>query len=378
MKRKNLFIISLITFSSIYFNSCDLINPPDDPPIVTVDSLGISVTEFLFTAEKDAGLLVVRSNISWTATENADWLTLSATSGNKNTGFLIGATVNPGFRRNATITITAGSKTKEILITQSAAPYINMNIKGTELKMILIEGGQFTMGSSEHPGFGTPHLVKLTEFYISETEISNACWLAVRDSLPYKNHSENDFPSLPVNETTWEDITAQFLPAINQLTGYKFDLPTEAQWEYAAMGGNKSTGSKYAGSNTLDDVAWYSYNSGWKKKNIKFKEPNELGLYDMSGNVSEWCRDWYHENYGFAMNNGNVDVPALQTDPTGPATGTQKIVRGGDFVSDETWGFSICHVKYRNKIYPSGYDKSGSNPDYFLSANTGFRLVLIP
>lgn len=384
MKRKNLFIISLIAFSCIYFNSCDLINPPDDPPddddppIVTVDSLGISVSEFLFTADKDAGLLVVRSNISWTATENADWLSLSATSGNKNTGFLIGASANPGFKRNATITITAGSKTKEILVTQLAASYININIKGIELKMILVEGGQFTMGSNDHPGFGIPHQVLLSEYYISETEVTNALWQAVAGSLPYKDHDESDQPLFPISETTWDSINGVFLPAINLLSSYKFNLPTEAQWEYAALGGKKSNGFRYSGSNTLDDVGWYSYNSSWKKKNIKRKSPNELGLYDMSGNVSEWCRDWHHENFGFNSNNGVVDVPVLQTDPTGPATGNQKIVRGGDYISDELWGFSICHVKYRNKIYPSGYDKSGSNPDYLLSANTGFRLVLIP
>ena len=291
-----------LLFFGIIIAGCKPTNPPDepddpddpdDPPIVAVDSLGVSITTIAFTAEKDASLIVVRTNKSWSATKTADWLSLSATSGNKNTGFLIGASANQGMMRETAVTIRAGDKSTEIKITQASAPKMTITVKGIPLNMILVEGGEFIMGSSEQSSYGLPHRVKLSDFYISETEVTNALWLAAKGTLPYTDHSEADKPTHPVSEANWNVVTGEFIPAFNQLTGKTFRLPTEAEWEYAALGGKKTTGTKYAGSNTLDDVAWYLANSDKEKKAVKGKDPNQLGLYDMSGNVSEWCSDWY-------------------------------------------------------------------------------------
>ena len=380
-----------LLFFGIIIAGCKPTNPPDepddpddpdDPPIVAVDSLGVSITTIAFTAEKDASLIVVRTNKSWSATKTADWLSLSATSGNKNTGFLIGASANQGMMRETAVTIRAGDKSTEIKITQASAPKMTITVKGIPLNMILVEGGEFIMGSSEQSSYGLPHRVKLSDFYISETEVTNALWLAAKGTLPYTDHSEADKPTHPVSEANWNVVTGEFIPAFNQLTGKTFRLPTEAEWEYAALGGKKTTGTKYAGSNTLDDVAWYLANSDKEKKAVKGKDPNQLGLYDMSGNVSEWCSDWFDYYYGFQIVNQTVVVPDLQTNPKGPDSGTKKLVRGGSSESDEMWGYSNCHVKYRHSIIPTGIDGCWGNtgnpqePECNFIKFTGFRLVI--
>jgi formylglycine-generating enzyme required for sulfatase activity len=400
MKNKQIlfFIGTAIIMLTILFSNCSTGNPPEtpdepnapnnpnnpnnpggepnNPPVVVVE-LDASLTEINFTSDKDASLIVVKTNTSWTATENADWLSLTATSGSKYTGFLIGAEPNNGFQRETNVSIKAGDKTKQIKVTQAAASKISFQVNNVPFNLILVEGGQFTMGSNEQSSYGLPHQVKLSNFYISETEVTNELWKAVRGTLPYTDHSEVDNPTLPVSETIWNAINNEFIPALNQATGKTFRLPTEAEWEYAAMGGKNTHNYKYAGSNTLDDVAWYSANSSNSKHKVKEKLPNELGLYDMSGNVSEWCSDWYDDYYGFPIVDQSVTIPNLQTDPKGPSTGTKKIVRGGDYTSDELWGYSVCNVKYRSSINPTGYDTYPGNPTvYFMSKNTGFRLVL--
>jgi formylglycine-generating enzyme required for sulfatase activity len=370
----------LISFTAFMLVSCDLINPPDDPnkPPVVVDSLGISISSVNFGSDKDASLLEIRTNKTWTATETADWLSLSATTGTKNTGILIGATKNNGLLRESSVTITAGDKTSVLKVVQAASPTILINLNNTTFKMILVEGGTYFMGNSEDPSrFGYAHLVQLSDFYISETEVTNELWNAVKGSLPYTDHSEADKPTLPVSETVWNKITTDFIPALNLATGKTFRLPTEAEWEYAALGGKKTHKYKYAGSATLDDVAWFLQNGNSTKHNVKEKLPNELGLYDMSGNVNEWCSDWYDLYYGWTIANQVVNPPPLQTNPKGPDTGTKKVVRGGSIDNEENWGFSNCNVKARSSINPTGYDtKPGNSTLIFMSKNTGFRLVI--
>lgn len=350
---------------------------PDKPPVVVIDSLGVSVTTINFTAEQDASLIVVRTNTSWSAVSSAAWISLSAGSGTKNTGFLIGAPDNEGFRREATVTLTAGDKTQLIEITQAGASTIHMSVKGVPLTLVLVEGDQFTMGSSDPSNASLQHQVKLSDFYISTTEITNAMWQAVVNSLPYEPGSGSESGNNPVSSTSWNAVTSQFLPALNQLTGKSFRLPTEAEWEFAAMGGKEHKGYTYAGSNTLDEVGWYRTNAAQVKQKVAQKLPNELGIYDMSGNVNEWCNDWFDTYFGFELQNQSVVIPDLQTNPSGPATGTQKVVRGGNVESVEQWGFSDCNVKFRKGIHPSGTDQQpGYSELAYLIENTGFRIVL--
>ncbi len=346
----------------------------DDPIITPSDTMELSVSSLDFTNNKDASLIIVKTKKDWTATKTADWISLSASTGKGETAFLIGASDNLQFSRSTTVTIQSGGLSKEITIKQKGSPVITFTVNNISFNMVLVAGGQYSMGDGSNFSFGLPHQVKLNDFYISETELTNGVWQAVLKNLPYNEPNMSDFP---VCKTTWDSISTNFIPELNKLTGKTFRLPTEAEWEFAALGGTKTKGYKYAGSNTLDDVAWYYANAGSVKHKVKEKLPNELGLYDMSGNVNEWCNDWFDTYYGFPIINNVITPPDLQTNPTGPTTGTKKLVRGGNFEDDELWGFSYCNVKFRLSIKPSGYDTYDGNPKvFFMSKNTGFRLVI--
>ena len=143
----------------------------------------------------------------------------------------------------------------------------------------------------------------------------------------------------PVIHVSWNDAT-EYCKWLSKKTGKNFRLPTEAEWEYAASGSNKSRGYTYAGSNDLDEVAWYEFNSGSKTHPVGQKEPNELGLYDMSGNVWEWCNDWYDPDY-YKNSPGN--------NPKGPSSGSYRVLRGG------SWNIipQFCRVANRLRYYPS-------------------------
>lgn len=195
-------------------------------------------------------------------------------------------------------------------------------VNGVAFDMVYVEGGTFTMGATSEQGSEAEndekpaHRVTVSDFYIGKYEVTQAQWKAVMGSNP-SNWKGND---LPVEQVSWNDIQ-EFLRKLNaQTTGYRFRLPTEAEWEYAARGGNKSRGYKYSGGNDIGSVAWYYGNSGSKTHPVEQKTPNELGLYDMSGNVWEWCQDWY----------GPYDSSS-QTDPTGPSTGSYRVLRGGSW-----------------------------------------------
>ena len=167
-------------------------------------------------------------------------------------------------------------------------------VNGVSFKMIAVKGGTFTMGAtSEQTGAESDesptHSVTLSDYYIGETEVTQELWSAVMGSNP------SEFPGnmqRPVEMVSWND-SQTFISRLNELTGETFRLPTEAQWEYAARGGNKAQGRLYSGSDAIDDVAWYYDNSGGMTHPVKTKAPNELGIYDMTGNVYEWCSDWY-------------------------------------------------------------------------------------
>ena len=142
---------------------------------------------------------------------------------------------------------------------------------------------------SEAYGDESPvHSVTLSSYYMGETEVTQALWKAVMGNNPSRFKGDN----LPVENVSWNDCQ-EFIRKLKQKTGKNFRLPTEAEWEYAARGGKKSNGYKYSGSNNIGSVAWYDDNSSNQIHAVKGKRLNELGLYDMSGNVWEWCSDWY-------------------------------------------------------------------------------------
>lgn len=201
------------------------------------------------------------------------------------------------------------------------------NIYNLNMNMIYVEGGTFSMGSA---GSGNVHRVTLDSYYIGQTEVTQAQWRAIMGSNP----SEYVGDSRPVDHISWADAQA-FCERLSDLTGRQYLLPTEAQWEYAARGGNKSKGYIYSGSNYIEDVAKYGSTSGGHS-NVKSKMPNELGIYDMSGNVWEWCSDLYGR--------------------------TDRVVRGGSWSRDA----GGCTVSYR-----------GVNAPLHRGSSYGFRVVCL-
>jgi formylglycine-generating enzyme required for sulfatase activity len=239
------------------------------------------------------------------------------------------------------------------------SPIKEYTVNGVSFKMVRVEGGTFLMGATQEQGSDAydnekpVHCDTLTTFYIGETEVTQALWYAVMGQKPTSDGGQwvstvglgDNFPAYYVS---WDDCQT-FIQTLNTLTGLSFRLPTEAEWEFAARGGNLSRGYKYAGSNTIDDVAWYwgniptqtSGQPGYGSQPVATKAPNELGLYDMSGNIYEWCQDWYgsYESIG-------------QTDPTGPSSGTSRVSRGG------CWSAIArgCRVSDRGLYTPSKRD----------------------
>lgn len=213
----------------------------------------------------------------------------------------------------------------------------NYTVNGVNFSMVRVEGGTFMMGATAEQGDDVdsdeiPHQVTLSPYMIGETEVTLALWKEVMGNNP----TWSQIYTQPVRFVSWDDCQV-FIGKLNILTGKSFRLPTEAEWEYAARGGSKSKGFKYSGSNDLDKVAWYQENSGLKIHPVATKLPNELGLYDMSGNVREWCLDWY-EDY----NVSNV------IDPAGPSSGTLRVFRGGAYQLNNWY----CRVPNRNGYKP--------------------------
>ncbi len=218
-------------------------------------------------------------------------------------------------------------------------------------EMVKVAGGTFTMGAStsdseadsdEKPA----HRVTLSGYYIGKYEVTQKQWVEIMGSNPSYFKGDN----LPVERVSWEDIQ-EFLRKLNAKTGMNYRLPTEAEWEFAARGGNSSRGYKYSGSDNIGNVAWYDGNSGSKTHPVGTKSPNELGIYDMTGNVWEWCQDRFDSNYYSNSPSSN---------PKGPSSGAIRVLRGG------SW-FNIarnCRVSRRFHYTP------GSRDYYF-----GFRLA---
>ena len=214
-------------------------------------------------------------------------------------------------------------------------------VNGVSFEMIAVEGGTFTMGATSEQGSDAyddekpAHQVTLSSYYIGKTEVTQELWQAVMGSNPSGFSGAN----LPVEKVSWEDCQS-FVIKLNELTGKNFRLPTEAEWEYAARGGNKSNGFKFSGGNNIAEVAWYSKNGNKISHPVATKAPNELGIYDMSGNVWEWCSDWYSSSYY---------TSSSQTNPTGPNSGSYRVYRGGSWSGNDRY----CRVSHRDSNYPS-------------------------
>lgn len=241
---------------------------------------------------------------------------------------------------------------RDLDITSAGAPLTmafrdfnhTFTVNGVQFTMVEVGGGTFTMGATSEQGSDAwdeekpAHEVTLSDYYIGQTEVTQALWEAVMGSNPSDSKGDN----LPVEQVSWDDCQV-FIQKLNQLTGKQFRLPTEAEWEYAARGGRKSRGYKYAGGNNIDSVAWCDGNSGNETHPVATKQANELGIYDMSGNVLEWCSDWCGDY-----------TSSSQSDPQGSSSGSFRVIRGGCY-----YNFARnCRVSYRisNTLdYRSGY-----------------------
>ena len=242
-------------------------------------------------------------------------------------------------------TSASASSSRQSISSQS------FTVNGVSFDMMYVKGGTFIMGATSEQGSDAhsdekpTHRVTLSNFYIGKYEVTQALWQAVMGSNP-SNWKGDD---LPVESVSWDDCQT-FIRKLNALTGKNFRLPTEAEWEFAARGGNNSRGYKYAGSNNIETVAWYQGNSGNKTHVVGTKSPNELGLYDMSGNVWEWCQDRYGSYSG-----------ASQTNPTGASSGSYRVLRGGSWSSIARF----CRSSNRGNRVPA-----------YRGSYNGLRLVL--
>ncbi len=266
----------------------------------------------------------------------------------------------PDVDLNGAITIADVTTLIDYLLSDRWPGETSFTVNGVTFKLLDIAGGIFSMGATPeqeegaHDNEKPVHEVALSPFSMSVTEVTQELWLAVMRTNPSRFSSNLN---RPVENVSWNDCQV-FIAKLNELTGQNFRLPTEAEWEFAARGGMNSQGYKYAGSNDLDEVAWYNYNAhavgssspDYGTHAVATKAPNELGLYDMTGNVWEWCQDW-----------SGTYSEAQQINPTGPETGTNRVMRGGGWTNYP----SLLRIAAR-----AGYKPT------FKGNFTGLRLVL--
>lgn len=266
-----------------------------------------------------------------------------------------------GISRGKQITISGNGNAGQ---SSSVRDFVETAV-GLNMKMVYVDGGSFLMGATSEQGSDgaddekTIRRISLDSYYIGECEVTQSQWSKVMGTSVSQQAGKVGYsadngvgPDYPMYYVSWEEAQA-FCRELSLLTGRTYCLPTEAQWEYAARGGKNNDGAKYSGSWSLDAVAWYNSNSGGSTHPVKTKRPNSLDLYDMSGNVWEWCSDWYGSSY-------NVNETS---NPVGRSSGSYRVLRGG------TWRFNAqsCRVSYRY------FNSPGSR---YL--NGGFRVVVLP
>ena len=257
-----------------------------------------------------------------------------------------------------------------VVFGQNNEQNLSFTLKGITFEMIFVGSGVFEMGCTFEQSncFGDEkpvHTIELSDFYIGKFQVTQKLWhvvmgRSIRMQLYLVNNKlltgeGNEYPMYYVNYAECEE----FCNTLNQLLskqlpkGYKFALPTEAQWEFAARGGNKNNDNMYCGGNNITEVAWYEENSNGKAHQVGMKYKNELGIFDMSGNVMEWCRDWY---YDFYYENSPSE------NPNGPDKGSGRVVRGGGWNNKP----QHCRVSFRHCTSPSN-----------RTSDVGFRLALV-
>lgn len=241
--------------------------------------------------------------------------------------------------------VTNGQSAAQLPTNTYKSAVETFTVDGVSFKMNRVDGGMLMMGATKEQGTIAPydnekpvHQVTLSTYMIGETEVTQALWQAVMGRNPSKYKGDN----LPVENVSWDDCQ-EFIQQLNAVTGRQFRLPTEAEWEFAARGGNKSNETRYSGSDKLEKVSWNDKNSDGRMHEVKTKSPNKLRLYDMSGNVYEWCQDWF-----------GLYSSDSQTNPQGPSQGRNRVIRGGCY-SGDTWN---CRVSYRESV-PPGYRDVG-------------------
>ena len=331
--------------------------------VITGDVTDITQTTAVCGGEvkSENGWAVTERGVCWSTSQNptvSDSHTTDGSGTGSFTSSITGLTVNTTYYVRAYATNSAGTSYGEqrTFTTQGGGgggQTQTFTVNGVTFEMVAVEGGTFTMGGTSEQGSDAwdnefpMHSVTLSDYYIGKFEVTQELWKAVMGSNPSYFNGSN----LPVEQVSWND-SQEFITKLNGLTGANFRLPTEAEWEYAARGGSESGGYKYSGSNSIGEVAWYTDNSGSKTHTVGTKSPNELGIYDMSGNVWEWCQDWYG-----SYSSGS------QTNPQGPSSTSFRVLRGG------SWGGSArgCRVSIRDNIAPD-----------YRNDHIGFRLVLVP
>jgi len=331
----------------------------DETPVITINTQPAITTKL--TVGDITGNLNVSASVTNDATLTYQWYSNTTNSNIDGTvisgatleTFTIPTTINVGiyyFYCEVSATGGATSVRSDVATVNVATEIVNE----VAIYMVTVHGGTFTMGCTAEQGSdcrsgeSPAHQVTLNNFSIGKYQVTQALWIAVMGSNPSNFKGDN----LPVENVSWNDIVGTsgasmiingityrengFIYKLNQQTRKQYRLPTEAEWEYAARGGNQSQGYKYSGSNNVGDVAWYSANSNNRTHPVGTKSPNELDIYDMSGNVWEWCSDWY----------GNY-TSAAKTNPTGPASGSYRVLRGGGF----NWVPREVRVSERNRTH---------------------------
>jgi len=269
----------------------------------------------------------------------------------------VGKSIKSGYNKQITWNVLtdreklAGNR----IVFEVRAKPINTNVNDFGIEMVFVKGGTFTMGSNDGESDEKPaHQVTLSDFYIGKYEVTQKQWREIMGASASLSDPSRftDCDDCPIENISWNDVQ-EFIKKLNQKTGKTYRLPTEAEWEYAARGGSKpdvkrsrNSDFKYSGSNNIQKVAWFIDNSGRKTQPIGQKKPNELGIYDMTGNVDEWCSDWYGSDY-------YKNSPAIN--PKGPASGDERVVRGG------AWNCNLnyCRVASRDGINPNFRHSSG-------------------